>query len=264
MALVQSPDETMLVESVTALLARSAPVAAFRALRDQGGDARFRRELWDEMAAVGLPTVAADFGIAGAALVMEAVGRHLAASPLASAIVAADLLAGAGQAEPGPANIIAIAINEDTALIARARDIGALLAAAELHGITLECFERTVEYLKTREQFGVLIGTFQALQHRAARLWIDLQLASAVLMKAARAFDAGDSDASQQISHAKLRLCETARKAIDEAVQMHGGIGVTDDLDISLFMKRARVLSELYGNADSHRERLAAERFGLA
>jgi alkylation response protein AidB-like acyl-CoA dehydrogenase len=365
MALTLTEDETLLVEAVGTMLDQSAPVEAFRAMRDEGGAQRFDANLWLEMAGMGLAAIArADededsLGFSGAALVMEAAGRHLAASPLASALIAADLLANAGRgdlatqvndadqliavalADPNLADdtgsglaispqetvegllslvpdgsradgVIVLATHGDEArlllldlslpgitrkpfdlvdhrdycslactgvplantvelargdaalaLVHHARDIGALLCSAELLGIAGECFDRTIEYLKTREQFGVLIGTFQALQHRAARLYIDLELARGVLRKAMRAIDAGADDASLLISHAKYRLGATACRTVDEAIQMHGGIGVTDELDIGLFLKRARVLDSLYGDRYAHRERLAVERFDL-
>lgn len=149
------------------------------------------------------------------------------------------------------------------ALAARASQLGALLTAGELQGIARECFERTVEYLKTREQFGVKIGTFQALQHRAARLYIALELATGVLRKAMRACDAGADDADELAMHAKLRCAETCARVVDEAIQMHGGIGVTDELDIGLFLKRARVLALLWGDSAALRERLAVQRYEL-
>jgi acyl-CoA dehydrogenase len=149
------------------------------------------------------------------------------------------------------------------AALTRGLDLGRLLLAAELLGMAEEAFERTVEYLKQREQFGVLIGTFQGLQHRAARLHIDLEIARAVVMKALRTFQADPAAAGEVVALAKALLTRTARKVLDEAVQLHGGIGVTDELDIGLFMKRCRVAGDLYGDDRFHQERLAQTRFGI-
>lgn len=142
-------------------------------------------------------------------------------------------------------------------LLTRALDLGRVLLAAELLGAAQEAFDQTVAYLKEREQFGVKIGAFQALQHRAARLFIGLELARAVVLKALRALDTQDRAGTTLCSLAKAITTETGRLVFNEALQLHGGIGVTDDLDIGLFFKRGRVAGELLGDEYFHRERLA-------
>ena len=139
----------------------------------------------------------------------------------------------------------------------RALDIAAALSAAELLGLAQEAFERTVGYLKERKQFGVPIGSFQALQHRAAQLFAELELCKSVVLKALQAIDADAPDRSLMASAAKAKVAKTARLAVNEAVQMHGGIGMTDDFDVGFFMKRAAAAVQEYGDDYYH-----ADRFG--
>jgi alkylation response protein AidB-like acyl-CoA dehydrogenase len=139
-------------------------------------------------------------------------------------------------------------------------DYGCAAAAAELLGIADEVFERTLDYLKQRKQFGKPIGECQALQHRAATLYVDLELARAALAKALHALDSAPHQAAEAVAIAKAKCGTTATLAVQEGVQMHGGMGMTDQLDFGLFMKRARVLQELYGDAGYHMDRLARMR----
>ena len=149
------------------------------------------------------------------------------------------------------------------AAIRGALDVSRALLAAELLGIADEAFDRTIAYLKERVQFGQRIGSFQALQHRAARLYARLDLARGPVTKAFRAIDAGDSDASFLASLSKAVMTRLARDVVAEAVQMHGGIGVTDEFDLGFFFKRARTAGELLGDDLFHTERLASERWGI-
>ena len=141
-----------------------------------------------------------------------------------------------------------------------ALDAGRAAAAAELLGLADEVFARTVAYLKERRQFGRLIGEFQGLQHRAAALYVDIELARAALLKAQQSLDANDTHASSAVSVAKARAGTSATLAVQEGVQMHGGMGMTDEFDIGLFMKRARVLQELFGDSAFHADALARAR----
>ena len=141
-----------------------------------------------------------------------------------------------------------------------ALDAGRTAAAAELLGLADEAFERTVQFLKERRQFGRVIGEFQALQHRAAHLYTELELTRAAVIKAQQSLDADPTQASAAVSMAKARAGRSATLAVQEAVQMHGGMGMTDELDIGLFMKRARVLQELFGDANFHLDQLARMR----
>ncbi len=146
------------------------------------------------------------------------------------------------------------------AALQQALDFGRAAAAAELLGIADEVFERTLDYLKQRRQFGRLIGEFQALQHRAAMLYVDIELARAALAKALLALDTAPQQAAEAVAIAKAKCGSAATLAVQEGVQMHGGMGMTDQLDFGLFMQRARVLQELYGDAGWHMDRLARMR----
>jgi alkylation response protein AidB-like acyl-CoA dehydrogenase len=147
---------------------------------------------------------------------------------------------------------------EGRVLLDGALDAGRAIVACELLGLADEVFRRTVAYLKQRKQFGRFIGEFQALQHRAASLFIDLELTSAIVRASLQALDEDTPGRALRVAQAKARACLTANRAVQEAVQMHGGIGMTDELDIGLFMKRARVLQELFGDAAFQADRVAA------
>lgn len=129
--------------------------------------------------------------------------------------------------------------------------------AAEMFGGASECFERTMEYLKTRKQFGALIGTFQALKHRAAEMFSELELSKSVVLEGLTAIDSDSNSVPLLASLAKARLCETYNLVTLEGVQMHGGIGMTDEEEIGFFMKRARVAEATFGNAKYHQNRYA-------
>ena len=148
-------------------------------------------------------------------------------------------------------------VGEGYELLARLVDEGTVALCGEMLGGMLEAFERTRMYLKERRQFGVLIGTFQALKHRAAKLFVEIELSRTAVMAAARAVDAGSPDAAQLVSVAKARLSDAYCLVANEAVQMHGGIGMTDEHDIGFFMKRARACEMTFGDAAYHRERFA-------
>ncbi|MGD2129506.1 MAG: acyl-CoA dehydrogenase [Lysobacterales bacterium] len=136
-------------------------------------------------------------------------------------------------------------------------DIARIGASAELLGIAQEAFERTVQYLKDRKQFGVPIGSFQALQHRAARLFGEIELGKSVVLRALHALDEGSAERAELASLAKARVSATAHLATTEAIQMHGGIGMTDDFDIGFFLKRWKILDSLYGDRNFHLDRFA-------
>jgi acyl-CoA dehydrogenase len=146
---------------------------------------------------------------------------------------------------------------QGAALLEQVLDVGRVVASAELLGLSDEVFDRTVQYLKERKQFDKVIGEFQALQHRAAELFCDLELTRAIVRQALKAVDDGAKNTPLVAAQAKARACLTANRAVQEAVQMHGGIGVTDELDLGLFMKRARVLQELFGDAAAQMDRAA-------
>jgi alkylation response protein AidB-like acyl-CoA dehydrogenase len=141
--------------------------------------------------------------------------------------------------------------------LSRALNAGRAGAAAELVGVAAGASDMTFDYLKQRKQFGKLIGEFQALQHRAAHLYGEIEIARAAAMKAAELLDAGDPRAELMVSVAKAKAGRSAALAVQEGVQMHGGIGMTDEHDIGLYMKREAVLAELFGSPRFHAARVA-------
>jgi alkylation response protein AidB-like acyl-CoA dehydrogenase len=130
--------------------------------------------------------------------------------------------------------------------------------AAEMLGSSAEAFERTVQYLKDRKQFGVPIGSFQALKHRAAQMYCEVEATRSAVVAALDALDTGANDASLLVSLAKAKANSTARLTGDEGIQMHGGIGMTDEHEIGFFLKRARVAEATFGDAAFHNDRYAA------
>ncbi|HAR60077.1 MAG TPA: acyl-CoA dehydrogenase, partial [Alcanivorax sp.] len=137
-------------------------------------------------------------------------------------------------------NVAAEPMADGAAALAAALRAGRAVLAAELSGLAREAFERTLQYLKERKQFGRLIGTFQALQHRAALLMGEVSMSDALAMQALDACDRNADDAEVQVLAAKAKAARVALLAGQEAVQMHGGIGMTDEFDIGFFLKRAR------------------------
>ena len=136
-------------------------------------------------------------------------------------------------------------------------DIGRIAIASEMLGNAESAFETTIDYLKQRKQFGVLIGSFQALQHRAAEMFCELELTKSSVMAAMRAADEKSNELQRLSSLAKTVAGETLHLVSNEAIQMHGGIGVTDEYDIGFFLKRARVAEQIFGNSKYHTERYA-------
>ena len=149
-------------------------------------------------------------------------------------------------------------VEDAGAALARLADIGNAHLAAELLGLAQEVFQRTVEYLNTRKQFGVLIGSYQGLQHRAAHLYSELELLKSLVLKTLQALDADSAEVPVLASLAKAKAGEVATLATNDAVQMHGGVGMTDELDIGFFLKRARVAEQLYGDHRYHLQRYAS------
>ena len=139
----------------------------------------------------------------------------------------------------------------------RALNAGNTGAAAELVGLAAGASSITLDYLRQRRQFGKPIGEFQALQHRAAHLYAEIEIARAAVFRAAQLLDSNDQSADLHVSVAKAKAADVASLAVREGVQMHGGIGMTDEHDIGLFMKREAVLGELFGDVYYHRDRVA-------
>ena len=136
-------------------------------------------------------------------------------------------------------------------------DIAAIGISAELLGIMQEVFERTISYLKERQQFGKTIGSFQALQHRAAHMYSEIELCKSLVLKSLQGIDEDSFMLSALASMTKAKCSKVAQLVTNEGVQLFGGIGMTDDEDVGLFLKRARVAMELYGNYNYHLDKFA-------
>ena len=146
------------------------------------------------------------------------------------------------------------------AAIERVTDKAIVGISAEAVGVLETLLQKTVEYSKTRKQFGTVIGTFQALQHRMADMFIECQLARSIVVMAAMKLDSssGQREKTKAVSAAKSRVGKAIRKVSQEAVQIHGGIGVTNELDVGHYFKRATALEIMFGNTDYHVERFAS------
>ena len=151
-------------------------------------------------------------------------------------------------------------VGQGGARLDRLLDAGRAGAASEMVGLGSQAMAMTVDYLKQRKQFGRAIGEFQALQHRAAHLYAELEIARAAVLKAQQLLDEGGDRAQAMVAVAKAKAGRASTLAVQEGVQMHGGIGMTDEYDIGLYMKRDRVLNELFGDAAFHADRLARMR----
>ncbi len=193
----------------------------------------------------GITLFAVEKGASGLDLESVALADSSKAARMAFDNVAVDADAVVGEVDGG------------WAPLSRALAAGRAGAAAELVGVASGASEMTFEYLKQRKQFGKLIGEFQALQHRAAHLFGEIEIARAASLKAAQLLDAGDDKAELFVSVAKAKAARVSALAVQEGVQMHGGIGMTDEHDIGLYMKREAVLSELLGSPRYHASRVA-------
>jgi alkylation response protein AidB-like acyl-CoA dehydrogenase len=137
-------------------------------------------------------------------------------------------------------------------------DRAALAVCAEAVGAMQVSLNKTVEYSRIRKQFGVSLSTFQALQHRMARMFMEVEQAKSIVLMAAMAMDQAGGTQSRALSAAKSRIGKAARKVSQESVQIHGGVGVTDELDIGHYFKRLTTIQYLYGSTDYHTRRFAA------
>ena len=156
-----------------------------------------------------------------------------------------------------PESAIIGALDKGADVLEPVLDRAAIGQAAEMLGSADAAFEMTLEYLNSRKQFGQLIGSFQSLQHRAAKMFTELELTRSCISAALSAVDEGKPNVAELASLAKARASELVHLVSNECVQMHGGIGMTDDADPGLYMKRARVQEALYGSASWHRDRYA-------
>jgi len=142
-------------------------------------------------------------------------------------------------------------------LLSKTLDISCVGLAAEMLGNIQQAFEMTMQYLKDREQFGVKIGSFQSLQHRSAIMFGEIELCKSIVLKALQAIDNDEQNLPELASLAKSKLGLTSKLVTNEAVQMHGGIGMTDDSDIGFFLKRTRVTQRTFGDSNYHLDRVA-------
>lgn len=170
-------------------------------------------------------------------------GRNAANIIFNNVLVSQDQVIG----EPGKAHII----------LQQVLDRGVIAMAAEMLGGCQEVFDRTLQYLRNREQFGVKIGTFQALQHRAALMFCQIERSKSAVLSALASLDENGPDSSLQASLAKTLINDCYQHVSNEAIQMHGGMGITDELDIGLFLKRARVSIQILGDSNFHKNRYA-------
>ena len=148
-------------------------------------------------------------------------------------------------------------VDQGAAPLGRILSAGRAAASAELLGVGGGAMDMTLGYLRERKQFGLPIGSFQALQHRAAHLYSEMEVARAAVLKAQQALDAGEPDAERAALVAKAMTGLAVTLAVQEGVQMHGGIGMTDEYDIGFYMKRQRVLAEMFGDANFHADKIA-------
>ena len=148
--------------------------------------------------------------------------------------------------------------NSGSGILEQVVDRAQVAISAEMLGNASQAFDLTLAYLKERKQFGSLIGTFQALQHRAAGMYSELELTKSSVIAACVAVDENSNDLTRMASLAKFKAGETNHLVTNEAVQMHGGVGVTDEYDVGLYLKRARVTEHIFGNAEYHLDRYAS------
>ena len=348
---VLNDEQVMLRDMAREWADNESPVSAFRKLRDRAVPAGFDADAWRAQGKMGWAGIVvpeayggSEFGFLSLGLVLEQLGRNLAATPLASTAVAAIAVAlgedeavkaqwlpkiAAGEivatlaVDEGPVHNPAkiatsvsggklsgtkafVAEGDSAALFVVAATDGLYLVAgdegvtratrhmadarshaevtfanapatrlggpdltakivdrataatcAEMLGMALQAFETTNDYLKTRVQFGQPLASFQALQHRMAKIFTELELLRSAVEGALEAIDAGRSDVDQAVSLAKALANDTLHLASREMVQLHGGIGMTDEHDAGFYLKRAAVLQAMWGNAAFHRERFA-------
>jgi alkylation response protein AidB-like acyl-CoA dehydrogenase len=348
---VLNEEQTMLRDMAREWADNESPVTAFRKMRNAAPAEGFNPEAWSEIGQMGWGGIVvpeefggSDFGYLSLGLVVEQLGRNLAASPLASVGPAASAIVmgssdkaksdwlgriAAGEAvatlaiDEGPhhdlsaiatkveggkisgtkefvaegdsADVFVVAAADGLYLVAGGEgvtvnsrkmadarshaqvvfdgaaaeklggtdltqaivDRATAVLTAEMLGMAEQAFAVTNDYLKTRVQFGQPLSTFQALQHRMAKMFTELELMRSVVEAALEAIDAGRSDIDQAVSLAKAVGGETLKLVSREMVQLHGGIGMTDEHDAGFYLKRAAVLEAMWGNSAYHRDRFA-------
>lgn len=203
------------------------------------------RTAGDQVARAGLTLFLVDRNAAGVTVTrtIMADSRNAANVVLDNVSVSADAVLGA--------------VNGGADVLDPALDIARIGLSAEMLGGLQECFERTVAYLKERKQFGVAIGSFQALKHRAANMFCEIELSKSCVLEALTALDEGrdPTEVAKLASLAKAKVGETYNLVSREGIQMHGGIGMTDEFEIGFFIKRAAVAEQTFGDVNFHRNR---------
>jgi alkylation response protein AidB-like acyl-CoA dehydrogenase len=194
-------------------------------------------------------------GITLFAIEKEAAGMKLGAVRLVDSAVAAHVTLDGVEVT---ADAVIGEVDNGWSVLTKMLDAGRVGAAAEMVGVGSGAMDMTFDYLKQRKQFGKLIGEFQALQHRAAHLYGEMEMARSIVLKAQNFLDEGDERAAMYTAAAKAKAGLACNLAVREGLQMHGGIGMTDEYDIGLYMKRDRSLNEFFGDAYFHADRVAA------
>jgi alkylation response protein AidB-like acyl-CoA dehydrogenase len=184
----------------------------------------------------------------------DAAGLTMEAARLVDSAVAAHVKLDGVQVD---ADAVIGDVDGGWSVLSKLLDAGRAGAAAEMVGVGCGAMNMTFDYLKQRKQFGRVIGEFQALQHRAAHLYGEMETARSVVLKAQNLLDDGDPRAEMYVAAAKAKAGLACNLSVREGVQMHGGIGMTDEYDIGLYMKRDRSLNEFFGDAWFHADRVA-------
>lgn len=148
-------------------------------------------------------------------------------------------------------------VDKGMEILGHVLNAGRAILSAELLGAGSQAFQSTVDYIKERKQFGKIIGEFQALQHRASHMYSEMEVARSAVLASLTGLDQGDENAELYCAMTKAKLGQVAKLAGLEGVQMHGGVGMTDEYDIGLFLKRIRVLQELFGDGNYHADKIA-------
>src|SRR5437870_5605539 len=249
-------EQQLLADSVRRFLQKDYDFEARRKIlaSPEGWSAR----VWSQLAQMGLTGLpfSPDYGgFGGGAVdlmgVMEAFGEALVVEPYLATLMGAQLVARAGSAEPMP--------GADQA-IAETVDFATALVCAEAVGAMKFACDTTLEYLKTRKQFGVPIRSFQALQHRMVDMVISYEQArSMACLACSRVDQASDAaERSRSVSAAKIKIADSARHIGQEAVQLHGGMGMSEELKLSHSFRRLTVAAQQFGDADHHLARFAS------
>src|SRR2546428_159116 len=270
-----SSDQQLLKNSARACLDEHCKPAAVRLLWD---DPRGESDtMWKEMAQLGwlglsLPEAygGSGLGMVESAILLEELGRAAYPGPYWPTVLAAAAVEAAGNdaqkkrwlsaiatgdARATPALLDADLDWEPAALTTRAAQ-SAKGAAAEMLGAARRCLDMAVGYAKVREQFGQPIGSFQAIRHKCSEMLLEVENSHSAVYYAAWALDAKAEDHELAASVAKAYVGDAARKVCGEAIQVHGGIGFTWEYDLHIYMKRAKALEPMYGDADYHREQI--------